>query len=40
MSSDGSWFGRSVYMERMTQMSSIIAPIFGKISLTSMPLLP
>src|SRR5580693_1808549 len=38
--SDGSWFGISVYMERMTQTSSIESPNLGKISLISMPLLP
>src|SRR5262245_6101827 len=35
--SDGSWFGTSAYMERMTQMSSMCSAVFAKISLTSMP---
>src|ERR1700693_2890245 len=38
--SDGSWFGISVYIERITQTSSIESPSLGKISLISMPLLP
>ena len=38
--SDGSWFGMSVYIERMTHRSSTHSPTFGKISLTSMPLWP
>src|SRR5271165_3358894 len=38
--SDGSWFGISVYIERMTQTSSMASPSLGKISLISMPLLP
>src|SRR5262249_7472695 len=38
--SDGSWLGTSACMERMTQMSSMQEATWGKISLTSMPLLP
>ena len=37
MSSDGSWFGTLVYIERMTHRSSAHSPIFGKISLTGSP---
>src|ERR1022692_3329597 len=37
MSSDGSWFGTLVYIERMTHKSSAHSPIFGKISLTGSP---
>ena len=40
ISSDGSWFGMSVYIERMTQMSSTHSPTCGNSSLTSMPLWP
>src|SRR5438309_7787884 len=40
MNRDGSWLGRSVYMERMTQRSSAHSPSWGKISLTSRPLCP
>src|ERR1700730_11431104 len=40
MNSDGSWLGRSVYMERMTQISSMHSPTLEKISLSSMPLCP
>src|ERR1700757_3899918 len=36
----GSCFGISVYTDRTTQMSSMHSPIYGKISLTSIPLLP
>ena len=32
-----SWAGMSVYIERITAMSSICLPIFGNSSLTSMP---
>src|SRR5437899_9206565 len=39
-SKDGSWFGTSACIERMTAMSSIHRPTWGKISLTSMPLWP
>ena len=39
-SSDGSWFGTSACIERMTQMSSITLPTLAKNSLTSMPLWP
>src|SRR5215469_1568724 len=38
--SEGSWLGRSVYIERMTHRSSAQAPNFGKISLISIPLCP
>src|SRR5580704_13380414 len=40
MNSDGSWLGRSVYMERITQMSSMHSPTLENISLSSMPLCP
>src|SRR6266436_920403 len=36
----GSWFGISVYIERIQQMSSAHAPTFGNSSLTSMPHFP
>ena len=39
-SSDGSWFGLSVYIERSTQMSSMQPATCGKSSETSMPLSP
>src|SRR5438270_6064896 len=38
--SDGSWFGTSACIERITQMSSMFRAILGKISLTSRPLWP
>ena len=38
--SDGSWFGLSVYIERITQMSSMQPATCGKSSVTSMPLWP
>ncbi len=37
MSSDGSWLGMFVCIERMTQMSSMQLPMCGKMSLTSIP---
>src|SRR5882724_11504104 len=37
---DGSWFGISVYTDRMKQMSSTHSPTCGNSSLTSMPLFP
>src|ERR1700678_1744231 len=40
INSDGSWFGLSVYIERITQMSSMQAATCGKSSVTSMPLCP
>ena len=40
ISIDGSWFGMSVCIERITQMSSAQAPTCGNSSLTSSPLLP
>ena len=40
ISIDGSWFGMSVYIERMKQMSSAHSPTCGNSSLTSMPALP
>ena len=40
ISSDGSWLGLSVYIERITQMSSMQPATCGKSSLTSMPLWP
>src|SRR6266700_635612 len=39
-SREGSWLGRSVYIDRITQQSSIRAPSLGNISLISMPLSP
>ena len=36
----GSWFGTSVFIERITQQSSMMRPRFGSVSLTSMPLRP
>src|SRR6185436_10817913 len=39
-SSDGSWFGSSACIPRMTQRSSTDCARFGKSSLTSMPLWP
>src|SRR5437016_1999339 len=39
-SSDGSWFGTSAYIERMTQMSSMLSAVLAKRSETSMPLFP
>ena len=36
--SDGSWFGLSVYIERITQISSMQAATCGKSSVTSIPL--
>src|SRR5262245_20003596 len=40
MKSEGSWFGTSVHMDRITQNSSIKLPMREKISDTSMPLCP
>jgi hypothetical protein len=40
MSTDGPWFGMSVTTDRTWQNSSIILPIFGKMSLTSCPFCP
>src|SRR5450432_1944910 len=40
MKSEGSWLGRSVYMERITHRSSAHSPSLGKISLISIPLCP
>src|ERR1700727_2895869 len=40
MKSEGSWLGRSVNMERITQRSSAWPPSCGKMSLISMPLCP
>ena len=40
ISIDGSWFGMSVYIERMKQMSSAHSPTCGNSSLTSIPALP
>src|SRR6185436_209341 len=37
---EGSWLGRSVCMERITQRSSAISAVYGKSSLTSSPLAP
>src|SRR6266446_8642287 len=37
---EGSWFGSSAFIERITAMSSIHSPIFGNKSLTSIPLWP
>src|SRR3569623_994528 len=37
---EGSWFGRLVFIDRMTQMSSMQRAILGKISLTSIPASP
>ena len=37
---DGSWFGTSACIERITQMSSMWAAVFAKSSLTSIPLWP
>src|SRR5262245_57214466 len=37
---EGSWLGRSVCMERITQRSSANSAVNGKSSLTSRPLLP
>ena len=39
-SSDGSWFGTSACIERMTQMSSMCFAVLAKSSLTSRPLWP
>src|SRR5262245_12619027 len=36
-SNDGSWFGTSACIDRMTQMSSMWAAVWAKSSLTSMP---
>src|SRR5947209_6832488 len=38
--SDGSWFGTSAYIDRITAISSMQEPTWGKISLTSIPLSP
>ena len=38
--SDGSWLGTSACIDRMTHMSSMQVPSWGKISLTSTPDLP
>src|SRR6266550_3914926 len=38
--SDGSWLGLSVYIERITQISSMAAARCGKSSETAMPLWP
>jgi hypothetical protein len=35
--SDGSWFGTSAHIERITQRSSTDSAVFAKSSLTSMP---
>src|SRR5215467_3680116 len=40
ISIDGSWFGMSVYIDRIQQMSSAIWPTLGNSSLTSMPHCP
>ncbi len=40
ISIDGSWFGISVYIDRMKQMSSAHSPTWGNSSLTSIPALP
>ena len=37
---DGSWFGTSAYIERMTAISSIDSAVFANNSLTSIPLWP
>ena len=36
----GSWFGKSVCIDRITAISSIMEPTCGNSSLTSMPLCP
>src|SRR5688572_28096241 len=38
--SEGSWFGTSACIERITAMSSMLSATFENNSLTSMPLLP
>src|SRR6266851_10249401 len=40
ISMEGSWFGMSVYIERMKQISSAHSPTCGNNSLTSMPHCP
>jgi hypothetical protein len=37
---DGSWFGTSACIERITQISSIISAVCANSSLTSIPLWP
>jgi len=36
----GAWLTASVFIDRTTQSSSAIAPVYGSISLISMPLEP
>src|SRR5262245_23029931 len=38
--SEGSWFGTSAYIERITAMSSMLSATFENNSLTSIPLWP